>query len=212
MRLIVRTPTAKLPVAIDFPRLANKMELIDTHGAILVPLPTATSTTPVEAQMRDVLCNLARCVPDVALAETIARGFEQLFPASEWGSTRSLDQLVARLLSGVVGEDSTPAVLLRACNQAAISPAVLVLKKAVGMQLPYKDIRGEWWIHIRFSDADVRITHRKREQSWNTPAGHEFQFTWELQMRFDRAVTDLVASSVHITQVNNQPPTHISKG
>lgn len=95
------------------------------------------------------------------------------------------------------------------------------------MQLPYKDIRGEWWILVRFTPTEIRITHKKREQSWNTPrkrcltdtrgkakeweretygslislAGQEFKFTWELQMKFARDVSDLTSCNVFITEV-----------
>ena len=121
---------------------------------------------------------------------------------TEGTGTKSLDRLCARFISGeFISETCKPVLVLRACNQAAISPAVLALKTSIGQKLPYKDIRGEWWIRIHFAPDAVYVTHEKREQSWTTKPGLEFQFLWELRMAFSVDLTELRSTSLRIREV-----------
>lgn len=117
-------------------------------------------------------------------------------------ATKSLDRLCARFFSGeFLAENCKPVLILRACNQAAISPAVLALKTSIGQKLPYKDVRGEWFIRIVFSPDSVTVTHEKHEQSWTTKPGLEFQFVWELCLTFSLDLKDLRSTSLRIKHV-----------
>lgn len=61
LRLIVQEKsTDKLPVAIDFPRLALKMEITGVNGQVLVPRVRDNGHS-VENQMRDLLLHLGAC-------------------------------------------------------------------------------------------------------------------------------------------------------
>ena len=78
---------------------------------------------------------------------------------------------------------------------------MLALKTSIGQKLPYKDIRGEWWIRVTFAADAVHVTHEKREQSWTTKPGLEFQFMWELRISFSADLTELRATSLRIKEV-----------
>lgn len=106
--------------------------------------------------------------------------------------------MTARFISGeFISGTSKPVLILRACNQAAISPAVMILKTGMG-KVRYKDIRGEWWIHISFTHDSVCITHEKHEQSEPEKL---FRFVWELRFTFSTDLTELRATSLRITEL-----------
>jgi hypothetical protein len=179
--------------------LAIKTEIIDQSGQVIVPLEQ--DAAPPEKRMRQVLLAMMVALEGPERAAALDARYLQFFvPGTE--GTKGLDQLLAALIATPeLGADSRPVRVLRACNQGTISTAVLVLKKAVGMRLPYKDVRGEWWIHVKIASDGVEVTHIKREQSWNTKPGSEFQFTWALTLQMTPDACDLVDVSLRVVEL-----------
>lgn len=93
--------------------------------------------------------------------------------------------------------------LLKTLTQDIVAPGVIQMKRQLSPQMPYKDKRGEWYIHISFQDKDtIMVSHQKREQSFGHAEGQEFEFQWNLDLIFDRRVTSLMASALYIPVVD----------
>jgi len=77
----------------------------------------------------------------------------------------------------------------------------MLLKKAIGFKLPYKDMRGEWWIYVNIGADQVVVKHIKREQSWTTKAGEGYKFTWEFNITFNREINQITDTCVMIKEI-----------
>jgi len=78
----------------------------------------------------------------------------------------------------------------------------MLLKKAIGFKLPYKDVRGEWWIYVNIGVDSVVVKHLKREQSWTTKVGEGYKFTWEFKIIFNREINQIIDTCVMIKEVS----------
>lgn len=219
--LMVIVHQETLPVGIDFPRLARKIRIIDNMGNTLINPSHFTAPhhhhhhdntnntdtnnnnhdnnhddEPNELLMKHILVTLSSLLgEDQSLIEN------NFFEYVVQGDKGDVPQQLSKFLAVVLGESSKTNLLLKACNQGAISPAVFNLKRSIGSKIPYKDIRGEWWINIKFLDEEVVVTHTKREQSWDATPQEKFEFTWELNMIFDRQSHYLKEAKLAIVEV-----------
>lgn len=90
--------------------------------------------------------------------------------------------------------------LIKALTQDIIAPGVIKMKRQLSAQMPYKDKRGEWYIHISFQHKDIiMVSHRKTEQSFSfNEDGQDFEFQWNLDLIYDKHVTTLMDSALYI--------------
>lgn len=89
--------------------------------------------------------------------------------------------------------------LLKTLTQDIVAPGVIKMKRQLTAQMPYKDKRGEWYIHISFRDDDsIMVSHQKREQSFGHADGQDFEFQWNLDLIFDRNVQTIMASALYV--------------
>ena len=73
------------------------------------------------------------------------------------------------------------------------------MKRELAPNLRYKDVRGEWFIHITFESHEaVMVSHQKKEQSFGHDEDQEFQFQWNLDLLFDAQVKVLRASALYV--------------
>ena len=79
------------------------------------------------------------------------------------------------------------------------------MKVGLHGRLQYKDIRGEWFIHVTFGEDCVLVSHQKREQSFGHEEDQSFEFQWNLDLLFDSEVESLVASSLYIPILEFNP-------
>lgn len=96
--------------------------------------------------------------------------------------------------------------LLKTLTQDIVAPGVIKMKRQLSAQMPYKDKRGEWYIHISFRDDDtIMVSHQKREQSFGHAEGQDFEFQWNLDLIFDRNVQTIMASALYIPVIDFNP-------
>ena len=66
---------------------------------------------------------------------------------------------------------------IKACNQAVVSPAIIELKMAVGIQNMTKDVKDSWTFDIQvLSPTSVIVSTRKQEQHIQ----NMFRYSWKL--------------------------------
>eukprot|EP01104_Vermistella_antarctica_P004117 TRINITY_DN14630_c0_g1_i1.p1 TRINITY_DN14630_c0_g1~~TRINITY_DN14630_c0_g1_i1.p1 ORF type:complete len:369 (-),score=91.77 TRINITY_DN14630_c0_g1_i1:29-1135(-) len=228
IRVIIQQPVAKLPVSIDLPRLINKIVVRDhVSEASVVEVggtsPQSDCVTASITRMRLVLGSIAYLTTPVSTeradeGKRIEREFSHIFSERlEDASSQIMDKQLAQFLALAVDDASGLALVLKACNQAVIAPAVMELKMGVGQNVPYKDVRGAWHIAINVMEDRITVTHQRQEQSipWRQNLGGKssggdnddepgvsFVFLWEVEMTFDRWANSLISSSVKVVDVN----------
>lgn len=96
--------------------------------------------------------------------------------------------------------------LLKTITQDIVAPGVIKMKTQLTATMPYKDVRGEWHIDISFAEPGaVIVTHRKREQSFGHKEGQEFEFQWNLALKFDSTVSMLQTTELYIPELSFGP-------
>lgn len=88
-----------------------------------------------------------------------------------------------------------------------IAPAVIKLKTLLQPIAPYKDKRGMWFIHIYFHNSSVTICHKKWEESFPSPKSIDYSFRWELELHFNKQMTDLSHYNLYIPELVFGPDT-----
>jgi hypothetical protein len=227
-----------LPVAKDLPRLARKIRVYDyTNEPInfidedidtskLVPsTPTSAETNiagdssftgPVEVvEYRDdslartifsILTSLGQELHDntANMSGMTLQMFDRECICSDH---KSINNFILRYF----GSQGRVTRVLKACNQSIIAPPVTQLKKLLLDKIDYKDVRGEWTIHVHIEtkirgqgedeeeDVYVVIVHRKKEQVLvKKKISYElvYQFEWEFTIRFRSNMTDIESISL----------------
>ena len=96
--------------------------------------------------------------------------------------------------------------LLKTITQDIVAPGVIKMKRELSADMPYKDKRGEWFIHINFQHPEaVTVSHQKREQSFSHDQHQDFEFEWNLDLHFDTSISTLRSSSLHVTSLTFGP-------
>ena len=219
LRLLLQSPITKLPVAIDYPRLAHKIHVydgdtdltpdtddeIDQEGSAL-DVPRVNSSV---VDMHRKLCAMLRLTSENYEHEIgkLSEGFKQWFILDPTTEHQVLDKRLQLFLENTLDETSGIANILKVCNQAAIAPAVLQLKRDVGLKLPYRDMRGAWTIDVSKYNEKVIVKHKKTEQSCGWALGgqnHEyggFVFSWEVDYTFSSHADVLEAVDLRVCEV-----------
>jgi len=108
------------------------------------------------------------------------------------------------LFEKVVGEDSKTARVFKAIHQNILFVGCYELKTKITMNTMTKDVRGPegWRILISFTKETCSVTHYKREESLATaPPTDRFWFEWKIHMIFDKAMTDMQAAFLKVTNL-----------
>jgi hypothetical protein len=89
--------------------------------------------------------------------------------------------------------------LLKTVTQDIVAPAVVKMKREISPYMAYKDVRGEWFIHINFqSPGSILVSHQKREQSFGQEPNQDVEFQWNLDLVFDENARTMVASALYV--------------
>eukprot|EP01087_Luapelamoeba_hula_P017045 TRINITY_DN5332_c0_g1_i3.p1 TRINITY_DN5332_c0_g1~~TRINITY_DN5332_c0_g1_i3.p1 ORF type:complete len:747 (-),score=122.63 TRINITY_DN5332_c0_g1_i3:151-2391(-) len=104
------------------------------------------------------------------------------------------------------GDSSRVVYVLKAFNQAVISPAITMLKLAIGVQYMTKDVKDSWFIKVRLpyhkipesptAPVVVRVSTEKREQHIH----NMFQYQWRLDIDLEfGAVGEMSVQDVRLS-------------
>ena len=118
-------------------------------------------------------------------------------------------QLRRFLLESGLPEASLSVQVLKCIHQEIIFPAVSQLRFSIYTILPYKDLKGEWRVRVNVDDDQIRIAHRRWEQTQDWDACNFFKFQWALTLTFDRRMAALQARApAHIAPSYASPSLH----
>jgi hypothetical protein len=192
---ILSRPFKSLPVAIDLPRLASTFEInrVDGSGSRCL---FASAGDSVLMNLRSIIGVVSEEMQGRDFASTVRSGFDEHIKTA---NSEVLPKALDRLLEEVMKGDSSSSIrLLKSCNQATISPAVVEIKFALGVAFLTKDVKGSWKTIINFlEDGNIQVVTRKREQC----VKNTFQFQWELQLLYDRADVTCRNITLHVSDL-----------
>eukprot|EP01118_Nematostelium_gracile_P016894 TRINITY_DN7084_c0_g1_i1.p1 TRINITY_DN7084_c0_g1~~TRINITY_DN7084_c0_g1_i1.p1 ORF type:complete len:291 (+),score=64.00 TRINITY_DN7084_c0_g1_i1:60-932(+) len=212
-------PVEKLPVHLDLPRLARKMEIIYDDQIVLeakeggedqyfmdpeerskrVTEPKEAPLNPheVNSVMKSIFMTLAQYLDEESVMKKIEENFGKYVTSKP---NTDVSRHLLDFLLEVMGDDNSTVGVLKASNQSILAPAVIRLKSTVGSKFPYKDIRGGWRIVVTISSHEqrIRITHRRWEQSFQQG---DFKFSWEFHLDYDINMEELQDCHIDITHV-----------
>eukprot|EP01104_Vermistella_antarctica_P011449 TRINITY_DN31_c0_g1_i1.p1 TRINITY_DN31_c0_g1~~TRINITY_DN31_c0_g1_i1.p1 ORF type:complete len:688 (+),score=150.25 TRINITY_DN31_c0_g1_i1:653-2716(+) len=151
---ILKRPFKTLPFCTDLPRLLSCI-YVHRNGGLLSAPYRGEGLSPAERQVtnfRSLILSLSAALNN---QETHQR-FEEQFPSYFYTQNGTvpvqvelLPRVLERFFTEVAGGDESPVVnVLKSCNQAAISPAIIELKFALGAQFMTKDVKDSWRIII----------------------------------------------------------------
>jgi len=204
MEITRQRPIDKLPISVDLPRLARKTVIMDGDQVVLNGLAEEFASDTEDEQI-----SRARLIQRVwaTLSEMVGEESEMYSDLAErlQGGGEVALQL-ALWLKMNISSDTRVIRILKVCNQSILASAVVRMKSTVGMDWPYKDLRGQWTIQIRKTeDGCIHVTHTKKEISYESNSLYDtqhFSFTWELQMIFDPNVEVMQKVSVVISEMD----------
>lgn len=94
----------------------------------------------------------------------------------------------------ILGDDHRTVKLLKAINSATVSPAIIELKFALGVNYMTKDVPNTWkWDIFLYPNDKIVLKSRKSEQDLK----NLFKYTWELSIVLDWKAS-FVATSLSI--------------
>ncbi|KAL0488675.1 calpain-like cysteine protease [Acrasis kona] len=116
---------------------------------------------------------------------------------------------VTRYLLNNFGEHGAVVALLKSCHQTIIARVLHRLRDTLSQgntDLRFKDVRGSWFIFIRFDTENLCTIHRRKEQIYTKHlATHEFEtlydFEWELQCNYDRSTNQVRSVQMNLLKV-----------
>jgi len=217
---IFQKPILRVPICVDLPRLARKMTLVDPHGVALVQADEDADEGSRAELIRTIIVQLGRLLGDdmsaveerfsefVSDKGDMASGLmrlvqEVMVPLAEPLTSAPLPPTPTATTLAANASEPRCIRVLRGCNQAALAPAVMRLKKSIAFQ--YKDKRSSWTLDIEVRSTSVVVTHRKIEEAWldrdETPEEHSFEFMWSLVLTFERHSIELQSAQVIISHV-----------
>ena len=77
--------------------------------------------------------------------------------------------------------------ILKCINQEMLSPGVMALRGSIYEKFPFKDIKGGWEVIITISEKEYRVTHIKKEQSYDVRDEARFTFEWIVDIPFKKS-------------------------
>eukprot|EP01102_Stenamoeba_stenopodia_P021149 TRINITY_DN8444_c0_g1_i1.p1 TRINITY_DN8444_c0_g1~~TRINITY_DN8444_c0_g1_i1.p1 ORF type:complete len:307 (+),score=57.34 TRINITY_DN8444_c0_g1_i1:213-1133(+) len=204
-------PLTKLPVNVDIPRLARKMSIYDDSRNLLLDgswldlTPEEIEASPYKDQIPTNKSN-TKLIQDVLQVLADQLGEDSTAIREEFGKMvkdngGDTAGPFGNFLNRHMGDNSTVVKVLKACNQSIIAPSVVRLKLSIAPRLPFKDLRGAWRIQIHCLKSSVVVFHKKYETSWENFSTEEFQFSWQLRITFDKAMTTMKTVDVSITEI-----------
>jgi len=178
---ILQRPFATLPVAIDLPRLSSLMCVERKTQTGEVEVVYSPADTSVTTNLRLLLAALSiNLEPEID--RNVDKAFENYFSK---GNVEIARVLVKFLQQEFGGDESKVVRVVKSCNQAVISPALIELKMSMGVTNMTKDVAHSWFITITIEhNKEIFVRTRKREQHIN----NLFQFQWQLVLHYDENV------------------------
>eukprot|EP01116_Phalansterium_solitarium_P012624 TRINITY_DN29077_c0_g1_i1.p1 TRINITY_DN29077_c0_g1~~TRINITY_DN29077_c0_g1_i1.p1 ORF type:complete len:307 (+),score=52.78 TRINITY_DN29077_c0_g1_i1:171-1091(+) len=179
-----------LPVAIDFPRLHNKVDLCMDGKAV-------EQAADPDRSLLATLDSIAALL-DADARPLIRERYAEIFSPDSHDHAQAMKMLLPHL------ENHRTSRLLKAINQAIIAPPVIKLKTEFGRKHPFKDLRGAWRIRVDVrppeagDDEAVSVVHTRSELSFEADL---FQFDWDFKMLFNRDLTCLSEIAIGIKHV-----------
>jgi len=127
---------------------------------------------------------------ELAKIKTLSMSMPSLKSSGEESSAKiPMSTAVTKYFSEVIGEDHILTKLLKVCNSATISPAMIELKMALGQKYMTKDVPNSWNFEIRIVFKQDKFDSIQI-QSCKSEIHIEqlFDYTWELIMDFNNTM------------------------
>jgi hypothetical protein len=200
---IMHKPLLRLPISVDLPRLARKITLYDDDNDERVIEANEDADDSRALLVCTILSELSRLVGDSEQVRSTIEQQARDFITDQGDMATGIMAFFTEVLTANGVEEPKVIGVLRGCNQSTLAPAVMRLKKTLAM--PYKDKRSSWLVDIHVADNRVIVTHRKIEEAWldsyQDPAEFYFDFTWHLEVEFDRQTAQLQQVRLKIVHV-----------
>mmetsp|Transcript_1789 Transcript_1789/g.1969 ORF Transcript_1789/g.1969 Transcript_1789/m.1969 type:complete len:607 (-) Transcript_1789:210-2030(-) len=207
-----KRPLTDLPVHEDLALLGTKLRIFDGSKGNTLYRKTIGDTRASSALIKDVLVFLSSRLGPPETVPIVQKVLENsLTPSTKDGemcqvlNTCLLELQQQLKANGIIN----PPVLriVKTFNHHVIEPSALVLREAIYEKLPYKEVKGSWFLYLMLdhpydenglSRDALTLTHRKREQAISTNPGDYFQFEWVVTFKFNRDYDgfDLVNTSI----------------
>jgi len=179
------------------PKDTQKKAEIEQHR--LTVSPSGTKKPFVGTVMRDVLCLLSEKLGENKQTETIKSEF---FKFVQEGGAGDTSRQLSKFLQHVLKEESRLAKVLKAINQSIIASPFIRLKLAFPKTIPFEDMSGTWQIIVNIvPNKEVVVTHKKSGASKDKPPQGGFEFQWELVMRFDWDLSEMLEADLITTKI-----------
>jgi len=149
--------------------------------------------------MRDTLCEISEKLGEDAQTEMIRNEFYSFVKEGGGGDT---SRQLSKFLEHVLKEDSKLGKVLKAINQSIIATPFIRLKMKFPNHIAFKDVSGTWKIIVNIlPNEEIHVIHQKSGVSASPPPQGGFEFTWELFMRFDWELKNLMEADLKTTGV-----------
>jgi len=204
-----RRPLHRLPVHKDVPRLLKGVVVLGPHGEdIFRPESGEAAARPSQMdQLRSLFLGLSRALDSAAVVELVESRFGDFVPAASSGSGDVAMQLRAFLLESGLPEEALSVQVLKCVHQEMLFPAVSALRNSIYTIFPYRDVRGEWRVHIEIGADKITVAHKKWEQTHADDPRLFFKFRWCVSLVFDRRMRSLQGATVHVLDFSFGPET-----
>eukprot|EP01113_Clastostelium_recurvatum_P050613 TRINITY_DN9624_c0_g1_i1.p1 TRINITY_DN9624_c0_g1~~TRINITY_DN9624_c0_g1_i1.p1 ORF type:complete len:305 (-),score=45.53 TRINITY_DN9624_c0_g1_i1:45-938(-) len=208
-------PLISLPVHVDIPRLIKKIDVVgvDNGHETAILTPTDREGANTHQPILDLVLALATQFDPHYTIERRNTTTAQFYNAFGQGSDAGMSLM--DFMNTALGEESSVVGVLKACTQSTLAPAVLKLKFSIGTSFSFKDVRGSWYINIRFVEGrHIQVIHTKSEVSFDDTEAGQFQFRWRLTITLDRTALTVTHADLHIldaTISSRMPPSNLKE-
>jgi len=186
----------ELPTTVDIIRLLKKIKVLYKGEEVFY----ASSYDPQATKEELITClclTISSLVDDQDTVGRVAANSEKYLQPNERSDlSRQLAHFLNELPNAIFVR------ILKACSQNMVASAFLELRQALGQDFTFKDVTNGWSIQIYVDDSSIQVAHKRSEQSTEA---ERFQFSWELNMIFDREASQLTNISLQVTQLNFGP-------
>jgi len=213
----------QLPICVDFPRLASRIEVIHVPSVPSDSLSTSNyqgnNSNWLEMKKRELDNWTAKLLQLIKLFEQdpqkckltedyITKKTENSITDGGTITNLNLQVLTEEIISKILGNQSKTVRVLKAINQEIIQPAVYRAKNEIFKvtQQSTKDIHTSdgWRIYIQIKEDTIEILHERMEQSMlkSTSDKEHFKVQWRFVMCFDQQFFKLLSAQVFILHID----------
>eukprot|EP00727_Mastigamoeba_balamuthi_P008736 m51a1_g4485 hypothetical protein (273) ;mRNA; f:280735-282156 len=216
-RKVWSRPIERLPIAIDLPRLAAHVHIVDARqtpesapARDNIPDESGAKPCAYDHVLR-VLLGIARSVEGEERANAIREQYEKSIMRDADLSIQK--SAITNLIVNTIGPSTKTASLLRAVNQAIVAPSAIELRMFLLPGIQMKDSqKNPWEVIIRVGEDKVEVSHLRKQCHFDTRQTQcAFEFTWEVSMEFDTELREIAKVNLWLLRFSFGPETSEEK-